>query len=107
MKKLILHQPETVQYGRHCARRLGQAQRSLSDDPKTGIFNTVPDRDLPEIKLKRTDTTLDLSRKAKLEILLVEVIKQCKGRNGNVQSCILEESARSRVFIYPMKCFKR
>ena len=34
-------------------------------DPKMGIINVVFLRTLSEIKLKRTDTTLDLSQKAK------------------------------------------
>jgi hypothetical protein len=37
----------------------------IARGPKIGIINVGLLRDLSEIKLKRTDTTLDLSQKAK------------------------------------------
>jgi hypothetical protein len=42
-----------------------QAQRHLRRDPKMRIINVLSRRTISEIKLKRTDTTLDLSQKAK------------------------------------------
>jgi hypothetical protein len=41
------------------------------------IINVLSRRTISEIKLKRTDTTLDLSQKAKLEDMLA---KRLKGR---------------------------
>ena len=43
----------------------GQAQRAVSPETKIRIITIVLRRVLSEIKLKRTDTTLDLSQKAK------------------------------------------
>jgi hypothetical protein len=42
----------------------GQAQRMHSLNPKMRIILDDSNRNLSEIKLKRTDTTLDLSQKA-------------------------------------------
>jgi len=41
-----------------------QAQRHRQRDPKMRIINVLSRRTISEIKLKRTDTTLDLSQKA-------------------------------------------
>jgi len=43
----------------------GQAQRQVLLDSKIGIIKDLLRRVVSEIKLKRTDTTLDLSQKAK------------------------------------------
>ena len=43
----------------------GQAQRAVLPETKIRIITIVLRRVLSEIKLKRTDTTLDLSQKAK------------------------------------------
>ena len=43
------------------------------------IINVLSRRTISEIKLKRTDTTLDLSQKAKLKDILAKVFK---GRLG-------------------------
>ena len=49
-----------------------QAQRHLRRDPKMRIINVLSRRTISEIKLKRTDTTLDLSQKAKLQNALAK-----------------------------------
>jgi len=43
----------------------GQAQREVRRRPKISIITILLRRAVSEIKLKRTDTTLDLSQKAK------------------------------------------
>ena len=43
----------------------GQAQREVRRETKIGIITILLRRVVSEIKLKRTDTTLDLSQKAK------------------------------------------
>jgi hypothetical protein len=58
-----------------------QAQRHLRRDPKMRIINVLSSRTISEIKLKRTDTTLDLSQKAKLENILAKEFK-CRGCVG-------------------------
>ena len=44
---------------------MGQAQREVHQETKIGIIKILLRRVVSEIKLKRTDTTLDLSQKAK------------------------------------------
>ena len=53
-------------------------REALERDPKMRIINVVFLRTLSEIKLKRTDTTLDLSQKAK------RAEERKKKGNGNV-----------------------
>jgi hypothetical protein len=62
----------------------GQAQREVDRGTKISIITNVLRRALPEIKLKRTDTTLDLSQKAKRaeEKRRGKQIKKVGGRRG-------------------------
>ena len=58
----------------------GQAQREVRRVPKISIITILLRRAVSEIKLKRTDTTLDLSQKAKrAEEKKEENLRKCWG----------------------------
>ena len=54
----------------------GQAQREVRQEAKISIINNLVRRPVSEIKLIRTDTTLDLSQKGR------EAEEERKKRNG-------------------------
>jgi len=76
-----------------------QAQRHLRRDPKMGIINVLSSRTISEIKLKRTDTTLDLSQKAKLKDILAKVFKGrvCFGFTHRAKFQRRKEEKKDRV----------
>ena len=59
------HRLEKVLYQGHSGGSRRQAQRGVDRGPNIRLIKIVLHRVLSEIKLKRTDTTLDLSQKAK------------------------------------------
>ena len=63
--------------GQACASTEAQPRR-----PKIRLINVVFLRTLSEIKLKRTDTTLDLSQKAKRAGEEKEKVKEWRGEPG-------------------------
>jgi hypothetical protein len=64
MKKVFASLGGSVRPRTQCTKACASTE-ALERDPKMRIINVVFLRTLSEIKLKRTDTTLDLSQKAK------------------------------------------
>ena len=64
MKKVFASLGSSVRPRTQCTKACASTEAS-ERDPKMRIINVVFLRTLSEIKLKRTDTTLDLSQKAK------------------------------------------
>ena len=65
MKKVFASLGGSVRPRTQCTKACASTE-ALERDPKMRIINVVFLRTLSEIKLKRTDTTLDLSQKAKI-----------------------------------------
>jgi hypothetical protein len=60
------------------------------------IINVCSRRNISEIKLKRTDTTLDLSQKAKLQNVLAKMFK-CRGWFGITDRAEKEKKEKSEA----------
>ena len=67
MKKVCSRRLEVVQYQRHGASDMEQAPAARRRVPKRRLIVKDLDEVVLVIKLIRTDTTLDLSQKAKLK----------------------------------------